>query len=107
VGGVSGFEQMSSSAVATANSASAAQSTAAYASNPFEDPTVGELDESNEADPELPGWLVEMPDELDVFIAQRNFVDAVKLVNRAQEHFELFPKWCDNQMQIDLKLKID
>ncbi|KAI2795668.1 Exocyst complex component 8 [Blomia tropicalis] len=72
--------------------------------NPFEEP---ELEEDDEADPELPYWLVELPDDLDVYIAQRNFEEAVKLVSRAHEHFFLYPKWSDNQSQADLKLKID
>lgn len=87
------------------SSASAKQSTFAPVTlNPFEEP---EMEESNESDPELPFWLIELPDDLDVYIAQRNFEEAVKLVSRAHEHFFLYPKWCDNQMQVDLKLKID
>ncbi|KAH7638456.1 exocyst complex component 8-like protein [Dermatophagoides farinae] len=61
----------------------------------------------HEMDAELPTWLIELPDDLDVYIAQRNFDEAVKLVTRAHEHFYLYPKWCDNQMHVDLKLKID
>lgn len=66
------------------------------------------LEENNQMmDFELPIWLVELPDDLDVYIAQRNFDEAVKLVTRAHEHFYIYPKWCDNQMHVDLKLKID
>lgn len=91
----------------SANSNSTANKSTGYSSvnlNPFDDT---ELEESHETDPELPYWLVELPDDLDVYIAQRNFEDAVKLVSRAHEHFYMYPKWCDNQMQVDLKLKID
>ncbi|OTF70058.1 exocyst complex component 8-like protein [Euroglyphus maynei] len=65
------------------------------------------MEENNQNDSELPIWLMELPDDLDVYIAQRNFDEAVKLVTRAHEHFYLYPKWCDNQMHVDLKLKID
>jgi len=48
----------------------------------------GESTESAEDDPELlemelPEWLQELPDDLEVFIAQREFEEAVDLIDRA------------------------
>lgn len=98
----SNFELMNSSKIVS-NSKTALQYTSTSI-NPFEET---KLEENNQTDPELPCWLVDLPDDLDICIAQRNFEEAVKLVTRAHEHFYLYPKWCDNQMQVDLKLKID
>ncbi|XP_054162015.1 exocyst complex component 8-like [Oppia nitens] len=79
-----------------------------YASilNPFEEAEL--LEEVNESDTELvPQWLTELPEDLDVCIAQRNFEDAVSLVLRVNEHFQMYPKCCDNIMQTDLKLRVE
>lgn len=73
--------------------------------NPFEE---AELLEASESDAEtLPLWLTELPEDLDVLIAQRNFEEAVKLALKVQEHFNMYPKCCDTFMQADLKLRID
>jgi hypothetical protein len=37
------------------------------------------------AEPELPEWLVEVPEDLDVCIAQRHFEEAYNLLKRARE----------------------
>lgn len=79
---------------------------AGKALNPFEEDELVSGGGQDEPEQFTEPWLLDLPDDLDVCIAQRNFEDAVKLVNSAQEHFNS-PKWCDNQMQIDLKLKID
>jgi hypothetical protein len=74
--------------------------------NPFEEAEL--LEEVSESDAEMvPLWLTELPEDLDVCIAQRNFEDAVKLVLKVNEHFALYPKCCDNIMQTDLKLRIE
>ncbi|KAF7491551.1 Exocyst complex component 8 [Sarcoptes scabiei] len=89
------------------SSVAASESGLSYSSsayNPFEEKN---HEKENDNDLELPHWLMDLPDDLDVCIAQRNFEEAVKLVTKAQEHFYLYPKWCDDQMQVDLKLKID
>ncbi|CAL4060547.1 unnamed protein product, partial [Meganyctiphanes norvegica] len=55
-------------------------------SNPF-------LEVSNEpAVPETPEWLTELPEELDQAIAQRNFEDAVSLIDQGREYFDSVPK---------------
>ncbi|GLH13582.1 Exocyst complex component 8 [Gryllus bimaculatus] len=58
-------------------------------SNPFEDHNDGP------AEPELPEWLVEMPEDLDVCIAQRHFEDAYNLIERARDFVD---KNCPNHM---------
>lgn len=56
---------------------------------------------------ELPEWLTDVPEDLDVFIAQRNFDEAVALINKVNDYFQSYLKSCDNQMQKDLKLRIN
>ena len=74
--------------------------------NPFEEAEL--LEEVAETDAELvPQWLTELPEDLDVCIAQRNFEDAVQLVLKVNDHFAVYPKCCDNIMQTDLKLRIE
>ena len=74
--------------------------------NPFEEAEL--LEEVAESDAELvPQWLTELPEDLDVCIAQRNFEDAVQLVLKVNDHFSVYPKCCDNIMQTDLKLRIE
>ncbi|PNF29098.1 hypothetical protein B7P43_G12612 [Cryptotermes secundus] len=51
-------------------------------SNPFED-----ADDSN-AESELPEWLMEVPEDLDVCIAQRHFEEAYNLLERAREFLD-------------------
>ena len=74
--------------------------------NPFEEAEL--LEEVAESDAEsVPQWLTELPEDLDVCIAQRNFEDAVGLVLKVNDHFAVYPKCCDNIMQTDLKLRIE
>jgi hypothetical protein len=40
------------------------------------------------AAPELPEWLVEVPEDLDVCIAQRHFEEAYNLLKRAREFLD-------------------
>ena len=40
------------------------------------------------AEPELPEWLVEVPEDLDVCIAQRHFEEAYNLLKRAREFLD-------------------
>lgn len=39
-------------------------------------------------EPELPEWLVEVPEDLDVCIAQRHFEEAYNLLKRAREFLD-------------------
>jgi hypothetical protein len=50
--------------------------------------TAFEDGDDSSAEPELPEWLVEVPEDLDVCIAQRHFEDAYKLLERAQEFLD-------------------
>lgn len=71
----------------------------------FED--VAELLEDNsESESEaLPQWLQEVPEDMDVMMAQRDFEKAVELVHRVNDHLVLYPKCYDGFMQNDLKLR--
>jgi hypothetical protein len=46
-----------------------------------------DADESS-AEPELPEWLMEVPEDLDVCIAQRHFEEAYNLLERAREFLD-------------------
>lgn len=39
-----------------------------------------------------PEWVLELPEELDQAIAQRNFEEAVALVDSGREFFDMSPK---------------
>ncbi|XP_053204987.1 exocyst complex component 8-like [Panonychus citri] len=66
------------------------------------------LEEECQADSEMaPTWLIELSEDLDVCIAQRNFEDAVNLVHKFNDHFALYPKFCEDPSQADLKNKIN
>lgn len=67
--------------------------------NPFE-----EQDDLEALDPELPEWLLELPEDLDVCIAQRDFEEAVKLVKKAYNHFATFPK---NITLKEMRIRVD
>ncbi|XP_076033752.1 exocyst complex component Exo84 [Oratosquilla oratoria] len=53
--------------------------------NPF-------MQDSQPASMGPPEWLAELPEELDQAIAQRNFEDAVNLIDRGREYFDCAPK---------------
>ncbi|RWS13770.1 Exocyst complex component 8-like protein [Dinothrombium tinctorium] len=72
--------------------------------NPFDEAEM--LEDASESDATVPFWLIELPEDLDVCIAQRNFEEAVALVNKVNDHFVMYPK-CDNSLQTDLKLRIN
>lgn len=101
------FDLMTSVPNSASNAGS--QSKSSFSSNnPFDDAEIEEDD--NCEDPEVPAWLVDLPDDLDVCLAQRNFDEAVKLANKVQNHYynlQSVPKWSENQMHVDLRLKID
>lgn len=73
------------------------------------DPFRLELDEVEASEVEaemLPSWFTKSPEDFDVLIAQRNLREAVELSQKIRDHFEQYPKCCDNN-QTDLKNKID
>ena len=39
-----------------------------------------------------PQWIQELPEDLDQAIAQRNFEDAVELIERGREYFDSIPR---------------
>lgn len=64
------------------------------------------LEDVDETESEqLPLWLQEVPEDMDVMIAQRNFEDAVTLVHKVNDHLQMYPKCYDGFMQTDLKLR--
>jgi hypothetical protein len=44
--------------------------------------------DDSSAEPELPEWLMEVPEDLDVCIAQRHFEEAYNLLERAREFLD-------------------
>lgn len=57
----------------------------------------GEADEEGEGSP-MPDWLVDLPDDLDVCIAERNFEQAVKLIQKGEYGNEV-PVGSDPEMR--------
>ncbi|CAG2067708.1 unnamed protein product, partial [Timema podura] len=58
-------------------------------------------------EPELPEWLLEVPEDLDVCIAQRHFEEAYNLLERAQDYLN---KGSDNNKDpvlTDIRRKVD
>merc|ERR1719350_77543 len=55
--------------------------------NPFGDDDFEDESEDIIKEPEIPEWLTELPDTLDVHIAQREFEQAVELLKEADEEF--------------------
>lgn len=55
----------------------------------------------------LPSWFIKSPEDFDVLIAQRNLREAVDLAQKVKNHFEQYPKCCENNNYSDLKEKID
>lgn len=54
----------------------------------------------------LPEWLSELPEDLDVFVAERDFESAVNLVLKTQEHLTLYPKSMEEmKSRIDHRVK--
>ncbi|KAL3185972.1 hypothetical protein MRX96_028837 [Rhipicephalus microplus] len=58
--------------------------------NPFDEEEAEELYEC-ESGAVLPEWLSELPEDLDVCVAERDFEGAVSLVLKTEEHFALYP----------------
>lgn len=52
---------------------------------------------------ELPEWIVDLPDDLDVLIAQRHFEDANALISKAklylEEHNDQIPILIDQEIK--------
>ncbi|XP_068084288.1 exocyst complex component 8 [Anabrus simplex] len=72
--------------------------------NPFEDPS------DSPPELELPEWLLEVPEDLDVCIAQRHFEEAYNLLERARDFLEKNPGNNTNASDpviTDIKRKVD
>nr|CAD7398301.1 unnamed protein product [Timema cristinae] len=69
--------------------------------NPFEEGS----DVSPE--PELPEWLLEVPEDLDVCIAQRHFEEAFNLLERAQDYFNKNSDNNKDPVLTDIRRKVD
>ena len=71
-------------------------------------PSFEEMEELSESESEfVPIWLQEVPDDMDVFIAQRKFDDAVDLVHKVNDHITMYPKCFDGFFHNDLRLQIN
>lgn len=53
----------------------------------IESPNLNPFDETEEEIALHPEWLLETPEELDVYVAQRHFEDALNLLQKAKEYF--------------------
>lgn len=52
-----------------------------------------------------PEWVLELPEELDQAIAQRNFEEAVELVDSGREFFDMSPKTpAYSEMRLELNM---
>lgn len=75
--------------------------------NPFETNPFDTFSSSLNLDARLTSlqevWILEMPEDLDVFIAQRNFEEAVDLIGKAEEYFRNNPTAKD--MEKDLQTR--
>ncbi|XP_054714225.1 exocyst complex component 8-like [Uloborus diversus] len=78
------------------------------APNPFEDEGANPFEENlsphRNAYLETPIWLLELPEELDVCIALREFEKAVQLIQKASAHCAAFPR---STAVKDTKIRID
>lgn len=78
------------------------------APNPFENDGSNPFEEDSptkkNAQLETPTWLLELPEELDVCIALREFEKAVDLIQKANAHCAAFPR---STMVRDTKIRID
>ncbi|XP_035221386.1 exocyst complex component 8-like, partial [Stegodyphus dumicola] len=77
------------------------------ASNPFEEEGSNPFEEESvkkSSQLEIPNWLMELPEELDVCIALREFEKAVELIQRANAHCAAFPRSTSVR---DMKIRID
>lgn len=64
------------------------------------------LEEVKEATINHPEWFLDIPDELDVFIAQRQFEDAVNYLNKVENYIKKFGNTADQTMT-DIQKKVD
>lgn len=66
------------------------------------------FEDSSDGTPELelPDWLLEAPEDLDVCIAQRHFEDAYNLLERAREFLDKNTGRDNDAVIIDIRYKI-
>lgn len=69
--------------------------------NPFED------SEDSIPELELPDWLLEVPEDLDVCIAQRHFEDAYNLLERARDFLDKNSGRGSDAVIIDIRRKVE
>ncbi|EEB12116.1 exocyst complex component, putative [Pediculus humanus corporis] len=55
----------------------------------------------------LPDWFLESPEEIDVFIAERHFEDALELLNKCKEYCDGLDEQQKDSVVIDIKNKIE
>ena len=51
----------------------------------------------------LPDWFLESPEEIDVFIAERHFEDALELLNKCKEYCDGLDEQQKDSVVIDIK----
>ncbi|KAK5645988.1 hypothetical protein RI129_004452 [Pyrocoelia pectoralis] len=75
----------------------------------IDSPNLNPFDETEDEAILHPDWLSESPEELDVFIAQRHFEDALTVLQKAKEYFSKYvpPSGQVDHTFIEIKNKID
>ncbi|XP_071451392.1 exocyst complex component 8 [Hetaerina americana] len=103
-------QKRESAVVSTSSPTRPPRASSVESKNPFGDPVDDdEDDESHSKDDEveeLPEWVTEVAEDLDVSIAQRHFEDAYALLVRAREYFQSRSGEDDPVVQ-DIKRKVE
>ncbi|KAK4879588.1 hypothetical protein RN001_007734 [Aquatica leii] len=75
----------------------------------IESPSLNPFEEAEEEVASHPEWLMETPEELDVYVAQRHFEDALTLLHKAQEYFKNYlpHHHQPDHTVLDLKRKVE
>uniref|UniRef100_A0A2S2P2L2 Exocyst complex component 8 n=1 Tax=Schizaphis graminum TaxID=13262 RepID=A0A2S2P2L2_SCHGA len=58
-------------------------------------------------EPELPDWIIDLADDLDVLIAQRHFEDANSLISKARQYLEEYGDKISTSIEQEIKTKLE
>ncbi|XP_026811815.1 exocyst complex component 8 isoform X2 [Rhopalosiphum maidis] len=58
-------------------------------------------------EPELPDWIIDLADDLDVLIAQRHFEDANSLISKARQYLEEYGDKISTSVEQEIKTKLE
>ncbi|XP_016660436.1 exocyst complex component 8 isoform X2 [Acyrthosiphon pisum] len=63
--------------------------------------------EPETTEPELPEWIIDLADDLDVLIAQRHFEDANSLISKARQYLEEHGDQISTSIEQEIKTKLE